>query len=375
MIAVDCHLDDDRNRAGDRVSDQEQHYDIFVSYARSDRERVAPMIAALQAPGWRVFWDHDIPPGWTWDEYIGAKLEDARVVLAIWSRESVRSEFVRTEASRARRRRVLVPVRIDDIEPPVEFERVHAADLIDWTRSPHARLPEALQLEVARRLAAADRPANVASAASAPARDAARTPTSSAGADDVVDFPDGYTLQEAVKSIHELVASRNATMKDLFAAQQAQRDFVEAREQALQEKGALEQEVAQLRDSLAAARRDAQMARDLISHETAALEREVVKLRAELDSIRPAAPRSAGPDQLVQARVVARDEPTMVAREPEGRHTTATANAPARPLSDEISSRWQKLDTSVRIGLILIATVVVVAVAVVLNSAGIRGIR
>jgi hypothetical protein len=138
------------------VSLQDQRYDIFVSYARSDRPRVLPLIAALEASGWRVFWDHDIPPGWTWDEYIGARLEEATVVVVVWSKESFGSEFVRTEASRARRRRALIPVRIDHIDPPVEFERVHAADLIAWAAAPQPSLPEALHLELKRRLSAAE---------------------------------------------------------------------------------------------------------------------------------------------------------------------------------------------------------------------------
>jgi hypothetical protein len=126
--------------------------DIFVSYARPDRTRVMPLVHALEAKGWRIFWDHDIPPGWTWDEYIGARLEEAAIVLVVWSKESVGSEFVRTEAGRARKRRAMVPVRIDEVDPPVEFERVHSADLIEWAGVPQGEVPQALLQELARRL-------------------------------------------------------------------------------------------------------------------------------------------------------------------------------------------------------------------------------
>jgi hypothetical protein len=34
--------------------------DIFFSYARQDEARVAPVVAALRAHGWSVFWDR--PP-------------------------------------------------------------------------------------------------------------------------------------------------------------------------------------------------------------------------------------------------------------------------------------------------------------------------
>lgn len=210
------------------MGDQNQRYDIFVSYARADRERVLPMIGALEAPDCRVFWDHDIPPGWTWDEYIGAQLEEATVVLVVWSKESISSEFVRTEASRARRRRALVPVRIDDIDPPVEFERVHAADLIDWTRAPQAVLPEALRLEVARRLAAAGRPAEP----PAIVRDSSVVPPqkSAVGGEDAADLPAGYSLPQAVGRIGELVAARKVAMAELFAVQEALREASTARD-------------------------------------------------------------------------------------------------------------------------------------------------
>ena len=37
--------------------------DVFVSYARSDKVRVAPLVAAIEAQGWSVWWDPDINAG------------------------------------------------------------------------------------------------------------------------------------------------------------------------------------------------------------------------------------------------------------------------------------------------------------------------
>lgn len=36
--------------------------DVFVSYARSDKARVAPLVAAIEAQGWSVWWDPDLDP-------------------------------------------------------------------------------------------------------------------------------------------------------------------------------------------------------------------------------------------------------------------------------------------------------------------------
>lgn len=50
----------------------------------------------------------------------------------LWSRSSLASEWVQNEASEAARRKVLVPVRIEDVRPPLEFRRLQTAELFDW---------------------------------------------------------------------------------------------------------------------------------------------------------------------------------------------------------------------------------------------------
>ena len=46
--------------------------DIFISYARSDRARVAPLVAAIEAKGWSVWWDPAIAAGQQFDDQIDA---------------------------------------------------------------------------------------------------------------------------------------------------------------------------------------------------------------------------------------------------------------------------------------------------------------
>ena len=73
--------------------------DVFVSYSAADRERVRPLVAALEAAGLTVWWDIRIAPGAGFDAEIQAALDDARCVLVIWSQSSVVSEWVITEAN------------------------------------------------------------------------------------------------------------------------------------------------------------------------------------------------------------------------------------------------------------------------------------
>src|ERR1700733_404777 len=62
--------------------------DIFVSYSRADKARVVPLVAALEAQGWSVWWDPEITPGDEFDSLIGAELEAARAVVVVWTRSS-----------------------------------------------------------------------------------------------------------------------------------------------------------------------------------------------------------------------------------------------------------------------------------------------
>ncbi len=106
--------------------------DIFLSYSQKDEDRVRPIVEQLEAQGWSVFWDRNIPPGKTWEEYIEMHLDAARCVVVVWSKDSVRSHWVRTEAEEGRRKNILVPLKIDEVTLSLAFRHIHAADLTCW---------------------------------------------------------------------------------------------------------------------------------------------------------------------------------------------------------------------------------------------------
>jgi adenylate cyclase len=110
--------------------------DIFVSYSRTDRARVAPLVAALEAEGWSVWWDPEIPPGQEFDSLIAAELERANAVLVVWTPASVSSRWVRGEARDAADRGILVPVRFDDVKLPIDVRAIHTTDLDAWQENP-----------------------------------------------------------------------------------------------------------------------------------------------------------------------------------------------------------------------------------------------
>jgi hypothetical protein len=106
--------------------------DIFISYKKEDAGRVIRMVEALRAEGFDVWWDHGIKAGTEWDRSIHKELYAAKVVIAFWSNASVAAPWVKEEATVGKSRGVLVPARIDDVDPPLGFMMIQAADLVDW---------------------------------------------------------------------------------------------------------------------------------------------------------------------------------------------------------------------------------------------------
>ncbi len=110
--------------------------DIFISYSRQDKARVAPLVAALEAVGWSVWWDPEIAPGEEFDGLISRELDAARSLVVVWTAQSVDSRWVRGEARDAADRGVLVPVRLDNARLPIDFRALHTTDLDGWGDDP-----------------------------------------------------------------------------------------------------------------------------------------------------------------------------------------------------------------------------------------------
>src|ERR1700733_10101031 len=110
--------------------------DVFVSYSRSDKARVAPLVAEIQAKGWSVWWDPSIAAGQEFDDQIEAELRAAGAVLVVWTPTSVASRWVRGEARDAAERGILVPVRFDHARLPIDVRAIQTTDLDRWGEDP-----------------------------------------------------------------------------------------------------------------------------------------------------------------------------------------------------------------------------------------------
>jgi adenylate cyclase len=127
--------------------------DVFVSYARSDKARVAPLVAAVEAQRWSVWWDPEIAPGQEFDGRIEAELKAAKVVLVVWTPTSVVSRWVRGEAREAADLGKLVPVRFDGASLPMDVRAIHTTDLDSWGEDPASPSCQALLRAIAAMMA------------------------------------------------------------------------------------------------------------------------------------------------------------------------------------------------------------------------------
>ena len=117
---------------------------LFISYASSDRQLIVPLVDFLCRQGWEVWWDRRLEVGESFDRRIESELDAADCVVVVWSRASVASNWVLSEAMMGFQANRLVPVALDaKLSIPLPFNRVHAASLADWTGTPdHPALEE-----------------------------------------------------------------------------------------------------------------------------------------------------------------------------------------------------------------------------------------
>ncbi len=107
--------------------------DVFISYARSTAKQAQTVAEALRAHGYSVWIDDDLPAHRAYSRVIEEQMTAAKVAVVIWSADAVQSEWVMSEANRAREDRKLVQVSTDKARLPMPFDTIQCADLAGWT--------------------------------------------------------------------------------------------------------------------------------------------------------------------------------------------------------------------------------------------------
>lgn len=108
---------------------------IFLSYAKEDKAKIEDIYKFLKEAGFSPWMDdppvpygsEGIPPGQDWDQFIRAKLKEARVTLAFFSSRSIAKQgYIQREyrlalnvmTEKPSGEVYLIPVLLEDCTPP-----------------------------------------------------------------------------------------------------------------------------------------------------------------------------------------------------------------------------------------------------------------
>jgi adenylate cyclase len=103
--------------------------DVFLSYARTSAELAKRTAEALRQLGYSVWLDDELPAHRAYADVIAAELDAASAVLVLWSEAAAQSQWVRSEANRAREKGNLVQARVDAARLPMPFDQIQCGEL------------------------------------------------------------------------------------------------------------------------------------------------------------------------------------------------------------------------------------------------------
>lgn len=111
--------------------------DVFISYAREERERAKLFKEKLDTLGLTTFFDiqGDIEAGDAYTVRITEGIRGAKIVLGCWSPMAMTRDWVRRECMMARDQKKLVPICVAPMSPsdlPAEFYDVSFEDVSDY---------------------------------------------------------------------------------------------------------------------------------------------------------------------------------------------------------------------------------------------------
>jgi formylglycine-generating enzyme required for sulfatase activity len=104
--------------------------DVFISYSKTRAVEAEELASELGDLGYDVWWDTSLLPTGSFGAEIDRQLDAAKAVIVVWSPESVRSKWVRSEAAHGDRQEKLVNTHTTELDPsrqiPKPFDQIHS---------------------------------------------------------------------------------------------------------------------------------------------------------------------------------------------------------------------------------------------------------
>lgn len=103
--------------------------EVVISYARPSVDVAVAVAEALRGEGHTVWFDEALPAHGLYADVIEAKLGAAKAVLVLWSKDAVKSPWVRGEAELALKSGKLVQLSVDAALPPLPFNQIQCISM------------------------------------------------------------------------------------------------------------------------------------------------------------------------------------------------------------------------------------------------------
>lgn len=103
--------------------------DVFLSYSKSEPSSCLQVVKHLESCGISVWFDKNMSTGAQYERLITEEIKNSRAVIVVWSRSSIDSQWVYSEAQDAWEQRKLSQVLTLDVAPqmvPKPFKSQHA---------------------------------------------------------------------------------------------------------------------------------------------------------------------------------------------------------------------------------------------------------
>lgn len=119
--------------------------DIFLSYARKNRDRVSKIADGFVDGGYDLWWDTALRAGDNYAQKIENALDATKSVVVCWSEQAKQSLWVRAEATEALDNDKLIQLKLDESRMPLPFNVINMIPFDAWNGQRSA--PEWSQLE------------------------------------------------------------------------------------------------------------------------------------------------------------------------------------------------------------------------------------
>jgi|GEM_PF-5348174 len=119
--------------------------DVFISYARKNRDHVRQIADGLTADGYSLWWDAALTASDNYAVKIEQALEATKSVVVCWSEQAKESLWVRAEATEALDRDKLIQLKLDESRMPLPFNVLNMIAFDGWNGERTA--PEWKELE------------------------------------------------------------------------------------------------------------------------------------------------------------------------------------------------------------------------------------